>query len=95
MLSVTDEAGVRALVTEFLEASRSTEILHIRAASHLLAVFCRETRADFSIHIPMLISGLVHLLIHKDTVVLNNTWEALQAITKVNSKLYFKWTEYI
>lgn len=82
VLSVSDEAGVRAVMDALLEGSRSPNAPQRRAAATLLAAFCSHTRADYKHYIPQLLRGLIHLFGDSDNDVLLMAWEALQAVTK-------------
>lgn len=86
ILSVTDETGVRTVMDQLMEATRSKETSIRRSAATLLCAFCRDTRADYSQYVPQLLRGLIHLFTDEDKDVLLMSWEALTAVTKVGKK---------
>lgn len=84
MLSVVDEVGIRAIMDQLMEVTRSDKVETRRAAVTLLCAFCSHTRADYSQYVPQLLRGLIHLFTDSDREVLQMSWEALNAVTKVN-----------
>ncbi|KAI4488580.1 hypothetical protein M0802_011470 [Mischocyttarus mexicanus] len=66
ILSVTDEVGVRTVMDQLMEATRSSDALRRRSAATLLCAFCRDTRADYSQYVPQLLRGLIHLFTDED-----------------------------
>ncbi|XP_012272971.1 eIF-2-alpha kinase activator GCN1 [Orussus abietinus] len=82
ILSVTDEVGVRTVMDQLMDATRSEDVSRRRSAATLLCTFCRDTRADYSQYIPQLLRGLIHLFTDDDKDVLQMSWEALTAVTK-------------
>ncbi|XP_046688091.1 eIF-2-alpha kinase activator GCN1-like [Homalodisca vitripennis] len=82
VLSVTDEVGVRAIMDQLMEVTRSEDVCMRRAAATLLCAFCSHTRADYSQYVPQLLRGLIHLFTDQDREVLQISWEALSAVTK-------------
>ncbi|KAF7417549.1 hypothetical protein HZH68_000202 [Vespula germanica] len=87
ILSVTDEVGVRTVMDQLMEATRSEDASRRRSAATLLCAFCRDTRADYSQYVPQLLRGLIHLFTDEDKDVLQMSWEALTAVTKASSTL--------
>lgn len=83
VLSVVDEVGVRAIMDQLMEVTRSEDVGIRRAAATLLCGFCSHTRADYSQYVPQLLRGLIHLFTDQDREVLQISWEALGAVTKV------------
>lgn len=83
ILSVTDESGVRTVMDQLMDATKSDNIAKRRSAATLLCVFCRDTKADYSQYVPQLLRGLIHLFTDEDKDVLQMSWEALYAVTKV------------
>ncbi|XP_026682599.1 eIF-2-alpha kinase activator GCN1, partial [Diaphorina citri] len=81
ILSVSDEAGVRAIMDQLLDATRSESIAQRRPAVVLLGAFCSQTKVDYSYYVPQLLRGLIflltdqvlssHLSCDKTTLVLN------------------------
>ncbi|XP_016837247.1 eIF-2-alpha kinase activator GCN1 [Nasonia vitripennis] len=82
VLSITDETGVRTVMDQLMEATRSEDPSRRRSAATLLCAFCRDTRADYSQYVPQLLRGLIHLFTDDDKDVLQMSWEALTAVTK-------------
>ncbi|XP_046621828.1 eIF-2-alpha kinase activator GCN1 isoform X1 [Neodiprion virginianus] len=82
VLSVTDEVGVRTVMDQLMEATRSEDPSRRRSAATLLCAFCRDSRADYSQYVPQLLRGLIHLFTDDDKDVLQMSWEALTAVTK-------------
>ncbi|XP_058803320.1 stalled ribosome sensor GCN1 isoform X2 [Phymastichus coffea] len=85
VLSITDESGVRTVMDQLMEATRSEDCSRRRSAATLLCAFCRDTRADYSQYVPQLLRGLIHLFTDDDKDVLQMSWEALTAVTKTLS----------
>lgn len=84
VLSVTDEVGVRTVMDQLMDATKSEDPSRRRSAATLLCAFCRDTRADYSQYVPQLLRGLIHLFTDDDKDVLQMSWEALAAVTKVS-----------
>ncbi|XP_065343673.1 stalled ribosome sensor GCN1 isoform X1 [Cloeon dipterum] len=82
ILSVTDEAGVRTVMDQLMEATKSDKAEVRRSAATLLCAFCSNSRADYSQYVPQLLRGLIHLFTDQDKDVLQMSWEALNAVTK-------------
>ncbi|KAI5716919.1 hypothetical protein M8J76_014608 [Diaphorina citri] len=82
ILSVSDEAGVRAIMDQLLDATRSESIAQRRPAVVLLGAFCSQTKVDYSYYVPQLLRGLIFLLTDQDHTVLVTAWEALGAVIK-------------
>lgn len=95
ILSVTDEVGVRTVMDQLMEATRSEDASRRRSAATLLCAFCRDTRADYSQYVPQLLRGLIHLFTDEDKDVLQMSWEALTAVTKASSVLRLWCKDYI
>lgn len=49
----------------------------------LLHTFCQETKADYSQFIPALFRGIIYLMNDSDELVVDMSWSALNAVTKV------------
>ncbi|XP_015280782.1 PREDICTED: translational activator GCN1 [Gekko japonicus] len=81
-LSVEDEAGQRIIIEDLLEATRSPEVGLRQAAAVILNIYCSKTRADYTAHLRNLVSGLIQLFNDTNPMVLNESWDALSAITK-------------
>lgn len=92
VLSVVDEVGVRAIMDQLIEVTRSEKVGMRRAAAILLCAFCMYTRADYSQYIPQLLRGLIHLFTDTDRDVLQISWEALTAVIKVCCSLNFTYS---
>ncbi|XP_075390131.1 stalled ribosome sensor GCN1 [Tenrec ecaudatus] len=82
ILSVEDEAGQRVVIEDLLEATRSPDVGVRQAATVMLNIYCSRTRADYSNHLRSLVSGLIRLFNDSDPMVLEESWDALSAITK-------------
>jgi hypothetical protein len=85
VLSVTDEVGIRTIMDQLMESTRSDKVELRRSSVMLLCAFCRHTHADYSQYVPQLLRGLIHLFTDKNRDVLQMAWEALSAVTKVNN----------
>lgn len=84
VISVVDEAGIRTIMDSLLENTRTDNVSQRRAAATLLCAFCANSRAQYTTHVPQLYRGLIHLCTDSDRDVLQMSWEALNAVTKVN-----------
>ncbi|KAG8596974.1 hypothetical protein GDO81_002124 [Engystomops pustulosus] len=82
ILSVEDDVGQRIAIEDLLEATRSSDVGMRQAAVVILNIYCAKTKADYSPHLRSLISGLMRLFNDTNSVVLNESWDALNAITK-------------
>ncbi|PSN31349.1 eIF-2-alpha kinase activator GCN1, partial [Blattella germanica] len=82
VLSVTDEVGIRTIMDQLMESTRSDKVELRRASVTLLCAFCRHTHADYSQYVPQLLRGLIHLFTDSNRDVLQMAWEALSAVTK-------------
>lgn len=82
-MSVADEAGIRTVVDTLLENTRSDNADQRRAAATLLCGFCANSKAQYTQHVSQLYRGLIHLCTDSDKEVLQMTWEALNAVTRV------------
>uniref|UniRef100_A0A670ZWJ1 GCN1 activator of EIF2AK4 n=1 Tax=Pseudonaja textilis TaxID=8673 RepID=A0A670ZWJ1_PSETE len=83
ILSVEDEAGQRIIIEDLLETTRSAEVGRRQAAAVILNIYCSKTKADYTAHLRNLVSGLIRLFNDTNAVVLNESWDALNAISKV------------
>ncbi|KAK2523012.1 Gcn1 [Columba guinea] len=82
ILSVEDDAGQRIITEDLLEATRSPELGMRQAAAVMLNIYCSKTKADYTGHLKSLVSGLIRLFNDTNPVVLNESWDALNSITK-------------
>ncbi|RZF42658.1 hypothetical protein LSTR_LSTR001453 [Laodelphax striatellus] len=82
VLSVTDEVGIRAIMDQLMEVTRSEKVETRRASVTLLCAFCSHSRADYSQYVPQLLRGLIHLFTDTDREVLVTSWETLSAVTR-------------
>lgn len=82
ILSVGDEIGQRVILEDLLEATRNSDVGMRKAAATILNIYCSKTKADYCGHVKNLMSGLIRLLNDSDETVLNESWDALNAITK-------------
>ncbi|XP_036730763.1 LOW QUALITY PROTEIN: eIF-2-alpha kinase activator GCN1 [Balaenoptera musculus] len=82
ILSVEDDTGHRTIIEELLEATRSPEVGMRQAAAVVLSIYCSRSRVDYASHLRSLVSGLIRLFNDSSPVVLEESWDALNAITK-------------
>ncbi|XP_030316225.1 eIF-2-alpha kinase activator GCN1 isoform X2 [Calypte anna] len=82
ILSVEDDVGQRIITEDLLEATRSPELGMRQAAAVILNIYCSKTKADYTGHLRSLVSGLIRLFNDTSPVVLNESWDALNSITK-------------
>ncbi|XP_067861626.1 stalled ribosome sensor GCN1 [Heptranchias perlo] len=82
ILSVGDEVGQRVILEDLLEATRNPDVGMRKAAATIINIYCSKTKADYFAHVRNLMSGLIRLLNDTDETVLNESWDALNAITK-------------
>lgn len=83
ILSVEDDIGHRIIIEDLLEATRSPEVGMRQAAAIILNMYCSRSKADYTSHLRSLVSGLIRLFNDSSPVVLGESWDALNAITKV------------
>lgn len=83
ILSVEDDTGHRIIIEDLLEATRSPEVGMRQAAAIILNIYCSRSKADYTSHLRNLVSGLIRLFNDSSPVVLEESWDALNAITKV------------
>ncbi|XKL63854.1 hypothetical protein PGB90_006218 [Kerria lacca] len=82
VLAVVDESGIRVIMDQLQEATKSENPNTRKAAINLLSSFCANSKGDYSQYVPQLLRIFIHLLIDKDEEVLQLSWEALNAVTK-------------
>nr|CAD7442358.1 unnamed protein product [Timema bartmani] len=82
VLSVSDEVGVRTVMDNLMDSTKSDNVDVRRSSITLLCAFCRHTHADYSQYVPQLLRGLIHLFTDSNKEVLQMAWEALNAVTK-------------
>uniref|UniRef100_A0A8C5P6E8 GCN1 activator of EIF2AK4 n=1 Tax=Leptobrachium leishanense TaxID=445787 RepID=A0A8C5P6E8_9ANUR len=82
ILSVEDDVGQRIVIEDLLEATRSPDVGMRQAAAIILNIYCAKTKADYSTHLRSLVSGLLRLFNDSNSVVLSESWDALNSITK-------------
>ncbi|XP_023576671.1 eIF-2-alpha kinase activator GCN1 isoform X2 [Octodon degus] len=82
ILSVDDDTGHRIIIEDLLEATRSPEVGMRQAAAIILNIYCSRSKADYTSHLRSLVSGLIRLFNDSSPVVLEESWDALNAITK-------------
>ncbi|XP_065273696.1 stalled ribosome sensor GCN1 [Emys orbicularis] len=82
ILSVEDDVGQRIIIEDLLEATRSPEVGMRQAAAVILNIYCSKSKADCTAHLRNLVSGLIRLFNDTNPVVLNESWDALNSITK-------------
>lgn len=82
ILSVDDDTGHRIIIEDLLEATRSPEVGMRQAAAAILNMYCSRSKADYTSHLRSLVSGLIRLFNDSSPVVLEESWDALNAITK-------------
>lgn len=76
------------MVDHLLEATRSEDPLRRHAAVALLCSYCCQRKVDISQHVPQLLRGLIRLFTEHNQRVLQLSWEALNAVTKVYIVLF-------
>lgn len=84
VLAVVDESGIRVIMDQLQEATKSENPNTRKAAINLLSSFCMNTKGNYSQYVPQLLRIFINLLIDKDDEVLQLSWEALNAVTKVS-----------
>ncbi|XP_053784029.1 stalled ribosome sensor GCN1 [Desmodus rotundus] len=82
ILSVEDDVGHRIIIEDLLEATRCPEVGMRQAATIILNIYCSRSKADYTSHLRSLVSGLIRLFNDSSPVVLEESWDALNAITK-------------
>ena len=97
VLSVSDaesDLGISCIMEELLTASNFKRDEHNRpktdemtlfkqrAAITLLCSFCKDTKCDYSQYVPQLIRVLILLFTSRDQVILEQSWNALNYVTK-------------
>ncbi|XP_029194337.2 eIF-2-alpha kinase activator GCN1-like [Acropora millepora] len=82
VLSVEDDVGIRTIVDELMSTSKHPEAGMRRASISLLYTFCEKTDADYSQFIPTLFRGIIYLMNDSDELVVDMSWNALNAVTK-------------
>ncbi len=83
VLAIADENGVRLLLEELLELSRSEIADTRKSAIMLLSAYCVKTKVDLSPHIGTLLKGLILLMTDTDQAILRYVAEAITAVLKV------------
>ncbi|CAG2122279.1 unnamed protein product, partial [Medioppia subpectinata] len=74
--------GVRTIVDHLLESARNESSTIRRSSVLLLFAYCSQSKANISSNLSQLIRGLILLFTDSNEQVLNQSWEALNAITK-------------
>lgn len=82
VLSVEDDVGIRTIVDELMAASKDPRPGMRRASIALLHTFCEKTKTDYSQFIPALLRGIINLMNDSDDLVVDMSWNALNAVTK-------------
>ena len=86
VLAISDEdsdTGLSCIMEELLGACNKAKDVEVqRAAATLLHAFCRDTKCDFSHYVSQLIRCLILMFTSKDETVLQQSWNALGAVTK-------------
>merc|ERR1719510_244629 len=84
-----DEVGLSCIMDELLGACSHGQpsdgkqyISYQRAAVTLLHLFCRDTKMDYSGYVPQLIRTIILLFTSDDSIILQEAWNALTAVTK-------------
>ena len=78
-----DELGLQIIMEEILPATKSPNAGVRRAAATILYVYCSQTKVNYSQFVPALLRALIFLMKDDDRTVLEVTWDALNAVTKV------------
>lgn len=78
------------IILAYVETDSDTLFVFLRqidfspqAAVSLMHTFCQETKADYSQFIPALFRGMINLMNDSDELVVEMSWNALNAVTKV------------
>ncbi|XP_045475078.1 eIF-2-alpha kinase activator GCN1 [Harmonia axyridis] len=82
VLSIVDESGVRIVIDTMLENTKNEDPNNRIAAATLLCAFCANSKAQYQMHVPQLLRGLILLCTDNNQEVLKMAFEALSAITK-------------
>ena len=77
-----DDTGHRIIIEDLLEATRSPGERMSDRPAIILNMYCSRSKADYSSHLRSLVSGLIRLFNDSSPVVLEESWDALNAITK-------------
>ncbi|XP_033149137.1 eIF-2-alpha kinase activator GCN1 [Drosophila busckii] len=82
ILSVTDEVGVRTIMDTLMMSAKSDNACTRKSSASLLSAFCIHSPGDYSQYIPQLLRCLLRLMADQDKGILQNAWEALNAVIK-------------
>ncbi|XP_068678677.1 stalled ribosome sensor GCN1-like [Montipora foliosa] len=82
VLCVGDDVGVRTIMDELMATSKHSTAGMRRASISLLYIFCERTKADYSQFIPSLFRVIIQLMNDSDELVVDISWNALNAVTK-------------
>uniref|UniRef100_A0A4W3H8T3 GCN1 activator of EIF2AK4 n=1 Tax=Callorhinchus milii TaxID=7868 RepID=A0A4W3H8T3_CALMI len=82
ILSVVDEVGQRIILEDLLEATKNPDVGMRKAAATIINTYCSKSKADYFPHVRNLMAGLIRLFNDADETVLNESWDALSAVTK-------------
>ena len=84
-----DEVGLSCIMDELLGACSHGQpsdgkqyFSYQRAAVTLLHLFCRDTKMDYSGYVPQLIRTIILIFTSDDSIILQEAWNALTAVTK-------------
>ncbi|RIB06925.1 armadillo-type protein [Gigaspora rosea] len=82
LLSIDSSEGLQNLMTILFEAVKSDEPAKRAGACDIVAIFCSETKMDFSRYTTEWIRVLISLLDDYQIEVVKSAWNALNAVTK-------------
>ncbi|XP_032593563.1 eIF-2-alpha kinase activator GCN1 [Drosophila grimshawi] len=82
ILSVTDEVGIRTIMDTLMVSAKSDNSCTRKSSASLLSAFCIHSPGDYSQYIPQLLRCLLRLMADTDKGIIQNAWEALNAVIK-------------
>ncbi|XP_023172860.2 eIF-2-alpha kinase activator GCN1 isoform X2 [Drosophila hydei] len=82
ILSVTDEVGIRTIMDTLMMSAKSENVCTRKSSASLLSAFCIHSPGDYSQYIPQLLRCLLRLMADSDKIIIQNAWEALNAVIK-------------
>lgn len=82
ILSVEDEQGIHVIIDELVAASRNQTPGIRKVSANLLAMFCKESKGEFSQYVQQLFRSIIQLMNDVDESVYTGGWDALDALVK-------------
>ena len=83
VLSVQDLQGQQTIIEELLQKLKCDKPGLRQASATLLHVYCSKTTISYTDFVPQLLRALIQSFNDTETGVLEKSWEALNAVTKV------------